>query len=246
MMESDSILELRDIHKTYDSVTALNSVSFHLKKGDIMGLVGDNGAGKSTLLKILNGYISPDSGKIGLDGVILQMRSPSEARDAGISMTYQHPAIVPNGYVWENFFLGREQAQALGPIRKLDKASMIAETKKKLHRYDVTSIDPNAHVHDLDGGEKQILAITRSIESNPKLLLLDEPMTEIAVTAKDNVTRFVRKLNEETGTSIIIVSHDLEILKNLVDKLLILANGAVVYDGNPDDLEVTDIVEYML
>lgn len=245
-MNEDIVLDVRSISKSYGPVLALEDVSFTLERNAAMGLVGDNGAGKSTLLKILNGYLKADTGEIILDGEPVSFESPQDAANAGIAMTYQYMALVDEATVWENFFISRERATAYGPVKTLNKAKMIREVKEKLSQYGVESIDPRDNVRELTGGQKQILSISRSIESEPQVLMLDEPLTELSHNDRDSVLEFVKTLREQTDASLILVSHDLEIVRDLVDDILILNDGRKALTGTPSDLSTDHIVEQML
>lgn len=239
------ILRIDDVSKSYGAVKALQNVSFELGKNDIMGLVGDNGAGKSTMLKTLNGYLKPTSGEIYLDGERVEFDSPQDARDAGIAMTYQHLALVESAPVWENFFMGRERHHSYGPVETVRKEEMIAETRDRLTKYGV-DLDVTALIEELSGGEQQVVSISRSIESNPKVLLLDEPLTQLGREDRDIVIDFIENLREQTEVSIIIVSHDLEIVRELVDDIMILRDGQKTLFGPSVDISTDNILEHML
>ena len=246
MSDADVVLDVKGISKSYGPVLALDDVSFSLDRNAAMGLVGDNGAGKSTLLKVLNGYLKPDSGEIVLDGEPVSFDSPQDAADAGIAMTYQYMALVDKATVWENFFMGREMTNSRGPVKTLRKGKMIQEVEAKLDEYGVESLDPRDRVEDLTGGQKQILSISRSIESEPDVLMLDEPLTELSRRDRESVIRFVKSLRDQKETSIILVSHDLEIVRDLVDDIMILNEGKKTLSGTPANLSTDEIVEQMV
>jgi ABC-type sugar transport system ATPase subunit len=244
--DADLALRVDGVSKSYGAVQALDDVSFDLERNAILGLVGDNGAGKSTLLKILNGFIQSDGGEIYLKGEPVSFENPQEAFDAGISMTYQYMALVDNATVWENFFMGRELSTAYGPLKTLRKREMIETVNEQLSQYGVESLDPTDEVQNLTGGEKQILAISRSIASDPEVLMLDEPLTELSRDDRMSVVEFVRNLRERADTSIILVSHDLDIVRDLVDEIMILNKGEKTLSGSPADLSTNEIVDRMV
>jgi simple sugar transport system ATP-binding protein len=243
--DAETVLRVERLSKSYGAVQALDDVSFGLDRNEIMGLVGDNGAGKSTLLKILNGFLSPTSGTIHVDGEAVSFDSPQDARDAGIAMTYQHLALVESAPVWENFFMGKEVATEYGPVRTIRKREMIAETENRLSEYGV-ELDVEADVRDLSGGEQQIVSISRSIESDPTVLLLDEPLTQLGRTDREVVLEFIETLRATTDVSIVIVSHDLEIVRELVDTIMILRDGRKTLSGPAGDITTDDIIDHMI
>jgi len=245
-MSEENVLVVDGISKSYGAVQALSDVSFELQRNSIMGLVGDNGAGKSTLLKVLNGYIQPDDGEIRIEGKPVSFANPQQAYDAGITMTYQYMALVDSATVWENFFMGREKANSFGPLKTLKTDTMIATVSEQLSKYGVESIDPTDTVESLTGGQKQILSISRSIASEPQVLMLDEPLTELSRDDRTSVISFVRNLRERSDTSIILVSHDLDIVRDLVDHLMILNQGETTLSGSPADFTTDDIVDEMV
>lgn len=246
MSNTDSSLRVVDVSKSYGNVEALKNVSFEVEKNEILGIVGDNGAGKSTLLKILNGYLQPDEGEIVIEGTERVLGSPQDAMNVGIAMTYQEPALVPEATVWENFFMGRELIKSYGPVKTLNKKKMVQIVDERLSEYGVESLDTEAKVGTLTGGQQQIIAISRSIEANPKILLLDEPLTELSRDDRYAVIDFVRNLREQTETTIILVSHDLDIVRDLVTHLIILREGEKTLDGSPTDITTEEIVSQMV
>lgn len=246
-MSTDEVaLRVENVSKSYGAVQALSDISFDLNQNKILGLVGDNGAGKSTLLKILNGYLQPDTGRIVLNGTEVSFDNPHAAADAGIAMTYQDMALVDGATVWDNFFMGREYVSGIGPFKKLNSDEMIDHVEETLSEYDVEQLDPTDRVENLSGGEKQILSISRSIDSDPDVLMLDEPLTELSRDDRDSVIEFVRNLREQASTSIILVSHDLEVVRDLVDKIIILNQGEKTLSGSPAELTTDDIVGRMV
>lgn len=246
MNPDENALTVDGISKSYGAVEALTSVSFGLNQNSILGLVGDNGAGKSTLLKILNGYLQPDSGKIYINGEEISFRNPQEAYEAGINMTYQYMALVDSTTVWENFFMGRELTTRYGPLKTINKKRMVEEVDDQLTKYGVDSLDPNDKVEDLTGGQKQILSISRSIASEPEVLMLDEPLTELSRGDRDLVVDFVHNLRKNSDTSIILVSHDLDIVRELVDEIMILNQGKITLSDRPANLSTDTIVDCMM
>ena len=245
MNASDVILRVENLSKNFGRITALKDVSFELERGKILGLVGDNGAGKSTLLKIIAGVLKPTSGKIYLDGEEVRFKSPAEAMAKGIAITYQFLELVDTAKVWENFYMGREVVKHIGPIRILDVAYMKRRVREALMQYGI-NLDVDIEVGQLTGEEKQILAIARAVEMNPKILLLDESFTYLSLEGRERICKFLRRINEEHGVTIIVVSHDLDLVKRLSDDIMVLRQGKKVYYGPAEQITVDDILGYML
>ncbi|NWJ77860.1 sugar ABC transporter ATP-binding protein, partial [Marine Group I thaumarchaeote] len=174
-MSEETIVEFNQISKFFGSVIALQEVTMHIKKGEIMCLLGDNGAGKSTLIKTLSGVHKPDKGEIIVEGKKIIFDSPRDALDMGIATVYQDLALVSLMSVTRNFFMGREPIKGFGPFKTFDieKANSIAAEKMKQIGIDIR--DVSQAVGTMSGGERQCLAISRAIYFGAKVLILDEP-----------------------------------------------------------------------
>ena len=178
---SNNLVEFNNISKFFGSVIALKDVTMHIKKGQIMCLLGDNGAGKSTLIKTLSGVHKPDEGEIIVDGKQTVFDSPRDALDLGIATVYQDLALVSLMSVTRNFFMGREPMKGFGPFKTFDvnKANSIASERMGQIGIDVR--DPSQAVGTMSGGERQCLAISRAIYFGAKVLILDEPTSALGV-----------------------------------------------------------------
>lgn len=212
-------VELRNIHKHFGSLRANDGVTLDVVSGTIHGLLGENGAGKSTLMKILNGFITPDSGQILLDGAPVRMTSPAEAVAQGVGMLYQDPLDFPALTVLDNFVLGCPGG--LVPDRKRAQRELC----KLAGQFDFT-LDPRAPVTDLSIGERQQLEITRLLWLGARSLVLDEPTTAISAQQREKLFVALRKL-AEGGMSVIFVSHKLEEVEALCDEVTVLNRGRV-------------------
>ena len=170
-MDADTMIEFNNISKFFGSVIALKDVTMHVKKGEIMCLLGDNGAGKSTLIKTLSGVHKPDEGEIIVEGKKITFDSPREALDLGIATVYQDLALVSLMSVTRNFFMGREPAKGFGPFKVFDieKANSIAA--ERMGQIGIDIRDPSQAVGTLSGGERQCLAISRAIYFGAKVLI---------------------------------------------------------------------------
>jgi len=227
MKETTPILEVKKISKDFGTIRALNNVSFALQRGKILGLVGDNGAGRSTLLKVLSGGIQPSGGEIYLDGKKMQFKSTADAMKQGIAIAYQFSKLVDIATIWENFFMGRERTRRLGPFLFLDVDKMKNFTAKTLADYG-HSLDIGREVKNLSGGQRRILAISRSIEANPKIFLLDEPTHGLSKRVITEIFDLLRKAKKEKNTSIIITSQWFEQISGFVDDVIVLRRGEIM------------------
>jgi len=242
---SGPMLEVKNISKNFGTVSALRNMSFDLEGGKILGLVGDNGAGKSTLLKILSGDLQPSGGKIYLEGKGTRFKSPADAMKKGIAIAYQFLQLVDIAKVWENFFMGRELTKRIGPLAFLDVEKMKHLTAEAIAKYGHT-FDVEREVGELSGEQRQIIAVTRAIEANPEILLLDESFTLLSLEGRKEILNFLRKVNKKIGITMIIVSHDLELIKKLSHYIMVLRGGEKIFFGHTDKISIDEIVKYML
>jgi simple sugar transport system ATP-binding protein len=239
------MMEVKNISKNYGTVSALNNVSFDLAKGKILGLVGDNGAGKSTLLKILSGDLRPSGGEIYLEGRRTRFRSPADAMKIGIAIAYQFLELVDSAKVWENFFMGRELTKRIGPLVFLDIEKMKHLTAEAIAKYG-PELDIEREVGELSGEQRQIIAVTRAIEANPEILLLDESFTLLSMEGRKEIVNFLREVNKKNDITMVIVSHDLDLVKNLSHYIMVLRGGETMFFGPTDEISIDEIVRYML
>lgn len=225
MSAYEPMLIAEDVSKSYGSVLALDDISFQLNRNSILGIVGDNGAGKSTLLKIINGFTQADSGRLVFDGERVAFANPQEARQAGVAMTYEDFALVDDTTVWENFFIGREMADSYGPIKTVRSEDMRAEVESKLTEYGFDfGVDKKAS--ELSGGQRRILVVSRAIESDPKLLLLDEPFRGLSERATNQLWDILYDFTERG--SVIITSQWYSSVEENIDDVLIFRQGRKV------------------
>lgn len=217
--------------KSYGAVAALEEASFSVGRGEVVCLLGDNGAGKSTLVKIISGAVQPDDGIMKLEGATVEFRSPQEARQAGLETVYQDLALCPNLSVTHNMMLGREQTRLwLGFIRIRDDRASAVATRSKLATLGVALRDDNVLVRSLSGGQRQSIAIARSLAEHVKLICLDEPTAALGVKQTAQVTKLISSI-AAAGTGVILVTHDLSTVRLLADRIVVLSLGRIVYDG---------------
>jgi ABC-type sugar transport system ATPase subunit len=232
------ILELRGISKSFGHVQALREVDFQLLNGEVMALVGDNGAGKSTLIKVISGAHQPTSGEIHLDGRRVQLPNPRAASDLGIATVYQDLALVDQRSVAANLFLGREPVRAGGMV--VDRRRMYAEAEDVISKLHIRIPSVHALVGSLSGGQRQAVAIGRTMAQNSRIIILDEPTAALGVEQQQFVLDLVRQLQAH-GHSIIIISHNLLHVFSVADRITILRGGRNVgvrakADTNSDEI----------
>jgi ABC-type sugar transport system ATPase subunit len=228
--EMTSVVEMRNIKKNFGAVQALRGVDLTLHHNEVMGLLGDNAAGKSTLMKVLSGAYIPDDGEILIEGKNAHFANPMDARRSGIEMVYQDYALANNLDVVANVFMGREVVRMkLGPIGVMDYHHMEQETKSLLDRLKIDIPTVRQKVERLSGGQRQAVAIARATAFDAKVIIMDEPTAALSVAAIDKVLDLVRELKAQ-GSSIIIISHRLEDIYQVSDRMIVLRHGRKVSD----------------
>jgi ABC-type sugar transport system ATPase subunit len=237
------VLEIRGISKHFGAVRALHEVSLALRRGEVVGLVGDNGAGKSTLINVISGALRPDRGEIALDGVTHAFETPSHARAAGIETVYQYLSIIPTLDIAENVFLNREQYRPglLRRFRVMDKGRMRREVSEGFERLGLSLPSPATKVGALSGGQRQAVAIARAVLWGQKIVLLDEPAAALGVKQTEIVLQFVERLKRES-VGVIFISHNMQHVLRVADRIVVLRLGEKVYDGPTGSATASDIV----
>jgi simple sugar transport system ATP-binding protein len=231
MTEATPVVEMRNIHKSFAAVQALRGVDLVLHHGQVLGLVGDNAAGKSTLMKVLSGAYIPDEGEILIEGKPEHFTDPLHARRLGIEMVYQDLALANNLDVTANVFLGREAVSAdLGPFGIMDSRRMEQEAQRLLSRLKIDIRSVRLLVERLSGGQRQAVAIARATAFDSKVIIMDEPTAALSVAAIGKVLDLVRELKAQ-GASIIIISHRLEDIYSVSDRLMVMRQGRKVRDA---------------
>jgi simple sugar transport system ATP-binding protein len=202
------VLEMSHISKSFGAVTALVDVSVTLRKGEVLALVGDNGAGKSTLIKILSGYHQPDAGTIVSKGREVRFHSPRDARAHGIETVYQDLALIGDLSIYHNMFMGREYHKRSFGLKLLDNRKMREMAEVYLKTLGISIPSVNSTVDRLSGGQRQCVAVARSIYASPSILVLDEPLAALGVRESAHVLGLVQKLRQQREVSIILIVHN--------------------------------------
>ena len=218
------LLALEGISKRFGAVQALDGVDFEVRAGEVVGLVGDNGAGKSTLVKIISGIYSPDHGEISIDGVPITIRSPDDATRLGIATVYQDLALADNLDVVANLFLGHEEVSG---VRLLDETDMEQQAAEVLRRLAVRIPSVRTQVASLSGGQRQSVAIARSLLGKPRVLLLDEPTAALGVAQTAQVLNLIRTLRDQR-LAVVVISHNLADVFAVADTIVVLRLGRQV------------------
>jgi D-xylose transport system ATP-binding protein len=235
---SVALLSARGLSKSYGSITALDNVDLELREREILALVGDNGAGKSTLVSILAGVQQPDSGEIHLDGNRVSIESPKRAQDLGIATVFQDLALVNQRDVAANLFLGRE------PVRfgvLVDRKRMFREAAAVIARLRVELPSVRAMAGDLSGGQRQAVAVARAIMGGSRVLLMDEPTAALGVRESGRVMDLMRELRT-AGHTILLVSHNLESVFSLADRIVVLRLGRMIASSEVEKTTKDEIV----
>ncbi|MCB0254275.1 MAG: sugar ABC transporter ATP-binding protein [Anaerolineae bacterium] len=242
MADSDQvILTMKGISRAFPGVQALQDVDFNLRRGEIHALMGENGAGKSTLIKVLTGVEAPDTGVITLEDKVVQVRSPQHAQELGISTVYQEINLCPNLTVAENILIGREPRRT----GRIDWKRMNAQAVDILERVDV-GIDVTQTLGSYSVAIQQMVAIVRALDvASTKILILDEPTSSLDTYETDQLFSVMRKLKGQ-GTAIIFITHFIDQVYEISDRITILRNGKLVGDYDTNSLTHLELVSNML
>jgi D-xylose transport system ATP-binding protein len=243
MSPGQPLLQLEGISKQFGPVRALDRVDFAVSAGEVVGLVGDNGAGKSTLVKVIAGIHGADSGTIRFEGQEVSIKRPQDATNLGIATVYQDLALADNLDVVANLFLGREEvATGTGAIsRQLDEVRMEHETGDLLSNLAVTIPSLRSEVGMLSGGQRQQVAVARSLLGNPKVVLLDEPTAALGVPQTRQVLGLIRRLRER-DLGVVVISHNLVDVFAVADRIFVLRLGRQAGDFKTSEASEDEIV----
>jgi ABC-type sugar transport system ATPase subunit len=235
---STPLLEVRDAHMQFGAVTALAGVSLRLYAGEVVALLGDNGAGKSTLVRGLSGVHQFSSGQILINGEEVKLRSPADARAAGIETVFQNLAVFDNLSVVANFFAGREVAWPhwFGGLAWMQESEMRRRAKQELDNLQVNIPSLSAHLGVMSGGQRQAIACARSTAFASRVVILDEPTAALGLRESRNVWSLVRRL-AEARVGVIIISHNMEEVLHVANRAVVLRQGHLIgeSDATPEN-----------
>ncbi|MGR3464514.1 ATP-binding cassette domain-containing protein [Limimaricola sp.] len=234
-------ISLRGIRKTFGSIEALRGVDLDIAPGECVGLIGDNAAGKSTLTKIISGTYIADAGQIAIDGETVHFTSPAEARARHIEMVFQDLSLCDHIDVMGNLFLGREETR----WSFLNNASMKERARAMLDDLDIRIPKLNAKVAQLSGGQRQAIAIARAASFEPRVLIMDEPTSALAVAEVEAVLRLINRVKAR-GVSVILITHRLQDLFQVCDKIAVMYEGTKVAERAIGETSLEDLVRLIV
>jgi simple sugar transport system ATP-binding protein len=241
---AEDVLRVENVAKRFGPVTALRDVSLHLEKGEVLGLLGDNGAGKSTLIKIISGFHKPDEGKIVLRGEEVELKSVDHARSLGIDCVYQDLALVNELSVVSNMFLRREKVHKPLPI--LARRAMREETRQALDQIGVNVPRIDVPVARLSGGQRQAIAVARTVNSDADIILLDEPLAAMGAKEGAMILDLVARLRDEGRVSIIMIAHNYVHVLEACDRVNLIQDGEITFDKPTHGTSVEELNEIVV
>jgi len=239
--EGDKLLKVLGVSKAFTAVQALNTVDFDLVAGEVHALVGENGAGKSTLVKIITGIEGSDSGQIKIAGTVVDIKNPHHARQLGVGAIFQELSQIPSLTVAENVFLGNEPKRAK---MLLDRATMLERTRLVLEKYDI-ELDPATELSKLSAAQRQLAEIAKAVCLEPKILIMDEPTSALSEKETEIVFRIIADF-KKSGTGIIYVSHRMDEIFKIADRVAVLRDGQLIDDRLASELDLAKVVELMV
>ena len=246
MIESQApdVIRAEHLVKSYGAVKALRDINMHLRKGEVLGLVGDNGAGKSTLIKILTGFVQPDDGKIFVNGQEVKLHSVTHARSLGIETVYQDLALVNELTVYHNMFLKREML--LRPTPLLNNRAMREQARDHLQKIGINIQSVDTEVAKLSGGQRQAIAIARAVYSNARILLLDEPLAAMGAKEGALILDLIRSLKAAGEVSIIMIAHNYGQVFEICDRVNLLQHGTITLDKRIVDTSLEELNDLVM
>lgn len=246
-MGTNYAIEVQGLSKSFGAIDAVQDVSLGMPENEVMALMGDNGAGKSTFIKMLSGVITPDSGSIYIEDEEVSLSSHEDARAHGIETVYQDLALAPNRTVWENLFLGKEIKSdgVLGSVFNwLDDDRMIRESRRVLTELGM-DMDPQDVIKNMSGGQQQAVAIARAIQSDPKIVIMDEPTSALSVEAAEEILELIETLKKQ-GITIILIDHNIDEVFRVADRMAVLASGQLMGIRSKQQLTEDQVIQMMM
>jgi ABC-type sugar transport system ATPase subunit len=242
----DPILEARSVRKSFGAVQALRNANFAVYPDEILGLIGDNGAGKSTLINVLTGVFPPDDGHLFFEGREIHLHGPQDARNLGIETVYQDLAISPHLDSVANMYLGRELRKRgiLGKVGFLDNRGMNNQSAEFLRRLRVRIPDPTRPMTTLSGGQRQGVAVARSVMWASKVVIMDEPIAALGVAQAEMVLNLIGEV-KSNGIPVVFISHNMPHVFETCDRIVVLRLGEVVAELYPGTHSIDDAVALM-
>jgi simple sugar transport system ATP-binding protein len=243
-MADDDVLRAEHVAKSFGATTALRDISLHLRKGEVLGLLGDNGAGKSTLIKILAGFQKPDTGSLWVKGEPYTPRSVDEGRKRGIDCVFQDLALINELTVYQNLFLQRERVRR--PIPFLSNALMRREARKALDQIGINIPSIDVPAARLSGGQRQAIAVARTISGDADIILLDEPLAAMGAKEGAMILDLIQRLKDEGNVSIIMILHNYVHVLAACDRVNLIQDGVIGLDKPTAETSVEELTEIVV
>jgi D-xylose transport system ATP-binding protein len=238
---TEPLLRIEGLSKRFGPVVALDQVSFEVRAGEVVGLLGDNGAGKSTLIKIISGTLEPSSGRIWFDGRYVSFANPAEAKALGIETVYQDLSLCENVDVVANFFMGRELCHTVAGLRFLREREMQAETERALADIGTEIPSVRRNVEQLSGGQRQAIELCRFVHWGGRLVLLDEPFAALGVQQTRRGLELINRIKAQ-GVAIIVITHNVLHAFQVADRIVVLRHGRVTGERRVQSTSAEEIV----
>ena len=235
------LIKAEHISKRFGAVTALRDINLRVNAGEVLGLIGDNGAGKSTLIKILTGFHQPDSGQLWFDGSQVSFKSVTHARSMGIETVFQDLAMINDLPVYLNLHLNKELVHR--PFPFLRRREMKRRAREALDSIGISIPSVTAEVGQLSGGQRQAIAVARSVYSNAKLLLLDEPLAAMGAKEGGLILRLIDQLKQRGDMGIVLIAHNYSQIVDICDRVNLLQHGEITLDKKSADTSVAELME---
>jgi simple sugar transport system ATP-binding protein len=240
----DDVLRIEHVAKRFGPVTALRDINLHLKKGEVLGLLGDNGAGKSTLIKIISGFQKQDAGKMLLHGQPYAPKSVDDARAKGIDTVYQDLALIDELSVYHNLFLRRERV--FKPLPLVNNREMKREARKALDEIGINIPRIDVSVARLSGGQRQAIAVARTVNGDADIILLDEPLAAMGVKEGAQILDLIARLKAEGNVSMIVILHNYVQVFEACDRVSLIQDGLITLDKPTSETSVDELTELVV
>ena len=238
------LLQARSISKRFGALQALADVDVDIHAGEVLAILGDNGAGKSTFIKILSGAYEPSAGTLLLDGAPVSFASPQDAADVGIATIFQELALSENLSIAENVFLGRELVRRVLGVPFLKRQAMKQKVAELLNTLEAHISDPDAAVGSLSGGQRQAVAISRALNLNARLVIMDESTAALAVAETRKVLQLIRRL-AEGGRTVILISHNMHDVFEVADRIVVFRRGRKIAERRRSETDPEEVVSFI-
>ena len=240
----DDVLRVEHIAKRFGPVTALRDINLHLRKGEVLGLLGDNGAGKSTLIKIITGFQKQDAGQMFLHGEPYEPKGVDDARAKGIDTVYQDLALIDELSVYHNLFLNRERVRR--PMPLLDNRRMKREAREALDEIGINIPRIDVSVARLSGGQRQAIAVARTVNGTADVILLDEPLAAMGAKEGAQILDLVARLKEEGRVSIVMILHNYVQVFEACDRVSLIQDGVITFNKPTAETSVEELTNIVV